>query len=207
MSGKSKFHIKRRIGTVFALVFIFVGASNVFAQTEMKRSFNSNKVVLIDVEAFDHQETGIVEVTAALGALEAEFKAEGDELTILYKKIEKLSGEIDEIAKLSKSGVYDDFSGTREALANEREAVRRKYAETQSVSRRRFEKRRAEILAPIMIRLFKKLEQFKKERGYGVVLDKAKLEEGAGPVTGNDELPDITREFIEYYNSVSEKPE
>ena len=64
----------------------------------------------------------------------------------------------------------------------------------------KYERRYAQVVAPVFNDIIKGLNEFAKAKGYAVILDGAKLEQ-EGILMGFDDKYDVTKEFIAFYNA------
>lgn len=184
-----------------SLFFAAIFAVSAFAQT------TAVKVGLINTLAFDNDKAGITKYTTAMNSLETEFKKDGADLDAMAARINGLQNELEGLQKqlqdpnpkvpINKDSVQNNFN----AKYVEYEKLAREYKFKQEDAKVRFERRRQQIMGPILIDIGKAMQEFAKQKGYTVILDGAKLEEAAILLAIGDEKIDVTKEFITFYNA------
>lgn len=82
----------------------------------------------------------------------------------------------------------------------EAEKLQRDIKFKQEDAKARFERREQALFTPILQDVYKSVREFSKQKGFGLVLDVAKMEQ-AGIAIGWDDKADVTKEFIAFYNA------
>lgn len=176
-----------------ALILTTFLALSAFAQT-------APKVALIDTYAFGVEKTGVTKYISAVNALNAEFKPLTDELKTMQTKLEGLANDIENLKKLAASNPKAFDEKAAQSKVDDAEKLQREIKFKQEDGNTRLEKRKNEVLAPIMQDIMKAVQDFSKQKGYALVLDVGRLYE-SGILLGLDEKADITTEFITFYNA------
>jgi Skp family chaperone for outer membrane proteins len=183
---------------VFTLTFTLVFASFAFCQSEENQPV-SNKIAVINTDVFYDEKTGIKDLVEANKKLDEEFKPQLQELKLMEEQIIKLEKDIEQ---LSKPGAV----GCRIGILDEYESVAAKYKSKLNEIKPPIEKRKLELTGDINKKIGEAIKQFAKEKGYAVIFDAAILEKGI--ITDcNGCIDNVTAEFIQYYNSLSQKPQ
>jgi hypothetical protein len=70
----------------------------------------------------------------------------------------------------------------------------------QDDAKARYQSRYVVLVGPVETDILKALNEFATQKGYAVILDGAKLEQG-GILLGLNQKADVTKDFITYYNA------
>ena len=174
------------------LAFAFQVSS--FAQSE---SVAATKIALVSFEKFADASTGIKDVIAVSEKLEQEFSPHNQELRLLAENYTKLHNEIVQISKMREPrGLLELF----EKKINESELLTCKIITKQDAARSLYDKRESFLREEVNKKIAELLKIFAKEKGYNVVLDSSQKN-----IIIEGEIIDITNEFIQFYNSKTEK--
>jgi Skp family chaperone for outer membrane proteins len=179
---------------VSSLAFTLIFTTLVIAQTEKTQIVPPSKIAVIDSNLFYDKTNGVKELTEAYDKLEAEFKPQAEELELLAEKILKLQKTLEEFQILAKKypnvGCYsfDDKFDEYDKLTLE---CKQKQTETRTL----YQKRELEQIGDIKKKIGEAIQKFTKEKGYAIILDSSKINDGL--ITDVD---DVTKEFIKYYN-------
>jgi Skp family chaperone for outer membrane proteins len=174
-------------------IFVFILSALAFAQTANPQNSATGKIGLIDTEVFGNKETGIREIVEAYDKLESEIKPQKDELVVWAEKIQKLEKEIGEFQLILKK--YPGACVSMKEI-EEYDKLITEYKKQEQTAKSFYDKRKSEIFADVYKKVGGAIQQFAKEKGYALIIDSAKLNDGV--ILG--ELDDITKEFIKYYN-------
>jgi Skp family chaperone for outer membrane proteins len=186
-----------------SLIFVAVSAIAGFAQTQQNPSF---KVGLINTLAFDDEKTGITKYAVAMKSVETGFKRELDELNALVVRLQNLEKELTALQKqltTPSPGVPVNNSAlqtTYNTKVEEYDKLGRDYKFKQEDVRARYQRRRQEIMGPILLDIGKAMQEFAKQRGFSIILDASKLGD-SGVLLALDEKVDLTKDFITFYNA------
>ena len=184
------------------LALIFVFSVLAFAQTETPQNSAPNKIAVIDSKAFENSTNGIQEIVDAYDKLDAEFKVEFDQLKSLEEVIKDRQKVLQEMVGTGPFKEYPRESSKSIDIilskVEELELLQNKYKEKIDKLKPLYEKRAAQTVEPIKKKISEATKLFAKEKGYILILDSAKLNDGI--ILEYSELNDLTAEFIKYYN-------
>lgn len=177
----------------FSCILVLSFAILINAQTP------STKIGLINRKDFDDITNGIKEVSDAYDELEIEFKPHNEELKAIAEKLKKLEIALIDLKKQTqiiqeKGGEYP--KGIEDKI-NEYEQLACKFKSAEQKTKSIYEKREAEILKDVNLKISEALKQFAKKNGFAVILDKSV---NNSSVIIDGEIVDITQDFINYYN-------
>ena len=188
-----------------AATFVFAALFAVSAFGQGAQTASGFKMAVINTAAFDSQE-GIKRYTAAMNALENEFKPLQTEIEGLLTKWNNLGKEIQTIQanaqKASTSGATVPFDEkAAQAKVEEYQNLEIQIKRKQEDAKNRLERREPQVMGPIRREIGEALQVFAKQKGYALILDAAKLD-GAGLILAFDETKvDATKEFITFFNA------
>ena len=172
-----------------------------FAQTQPVKA---TKIGLINPLAFNDAKTGISKYATAMSGVDAAFKGELDALNAMVTRLKSLETELGglqkQIAATQGQPSNVQLRTTYNTKLEEYDKLGRDYKFKQEDVRSRFQRRRQEVMGPILVDIGKAMQEFAKQRGYTLILDGAKLSEG-GVLLGWDEKADLTKDFITFYNA------
>jgi Skp family chaperone for outer membrane proteins len=183
--------VKQLILSSFVLLML-TGA--VFAQ--------SDKIALVETNAFSHPQTGIARLIKAIESVDREFEPRRLELSQIYSRMTKI------IEQYSYTGHIptDPRPMTperRKELKAQAETMQRSFKRKEAEFQLAHSKRTEEVTAPILQDIRRSLESFAKLRGITLLLDASKM----ACVVGCDKQAtakiDITQEFIAEYNRLN----
>ena len=161
----------------------------------------AGKIGLINVNAFGDEKAGITKFRNALLSLDPEFKPLNDELNGLRTKYQTLAQEIQKLQQPAPAGVpAANNQATLAAKVEEAQNLEVTIKRKQEDGKTKYERRYAQVVAPVFNDIIKGLNEFAKAKGYAVILDGAKLEQ-EGILMGFDDKYDVTKEFIAFYNA------
>lgn len=160
------------------------------------------KIVFINTNAFQAKD-GITKYTKAIDLAIGEPGPAYAEMKAIRAKMEALAKESNEIGdRLDSSPPYYETDGlTRRLLAkiDELVALDIEFNHKEQDAKAEFERRKNEVLTPIMKDIDRAIQEFAKQRGYSVILDAAKLDTAI--VCYDTEKADVTLDFIAFYNA------
>jgi Skp family chaperone for outer membrane proteins len=154
-----------------------------------------SKVAFIDSNAFLDEKAGITKFLAGFKALNDAFKPDQVEIEALNTKLEALKKEIADLEKLS---VAD-----RNAIAakyEQGEKLQRDIKFKSEDAKARYERRQQTQLGPIQQAILTGLQDYAKAKGYTLIFDIAKDQNGMLIAIG-DQSADVTKDFITFYNA------
>lgn len=185
----------------FSLILAAVFAVSAFAQTQPV------KIGLINTLAFDDAKTGIAKYTNAMNSVDTFFKKELDDLGALGVRIQNLEKELVNLQKqLTESNPAVpvnkvQLQTTYNTKMEEYDKLGREYKFKQDDLKARYQRRRQEVIGPILLDIGKAMQEFAKQRGFTVIFDVAKLDESGVLLAIGDEKIDLTKDFITFYNA------
>jgi Skp family chaperone for outer membrane proteins len=182
------------IATTFLFVLLF--ALPLFAQTA-----NSGKVGIINTNEF-YEEKGITKLVTAYAALDKEFAPKTQELQALATKIEGLAKEIQNLTSQLQANPKAPIDPNQiVAKREEGERLQIDFKRKEEDLKAAIQRREAVVVSPIRRDLGNKMIEWSNTKGFGLVLDLAKLAE-SGIILSYDKTIDLTDEFIKYYNAL-----
>jgi Skp family chaperone for outer membrane proteins len=187
----------------FSLILATVFAVSVFAQTQ---PVQPAKIGLINTLAFDDPKAGIAKYTNAMNSVDSLFKKELDDLNALGVKIQNLEKELTALQKqltdtTSVPVNKTQLQTTYNTKAEEYDKSGREFKFKQEDLKARYQRRRQEVMGPVLLDIGKAMQEFAKQKGYTIILDGAKLEESGVLLAIGDDKIDLTKDFITFYNA------
>jgi len=176
------------VGMIFTAVF----AISAFAQV------GQTKIAVINTQAFGAK-GGITKYVNAQNKLNQEFKVENQQLTTLATRINNLKKEIQTLRDNRNKNVPVDPK-TVNGKIDQHNKLEREFKFKQENAKAKYETRSSEVLGPISRDIGTALQAFAKQKGYGLILDAAKLDR-AGLILAFDQKFNLTKQFIAYYNA------
>ena len=186
-----------------SLVIVAVSAISIFPQTPQNQS---SKIGLINTLAFGDAKVGITKYSTAMNSVDTMFKKELDDLNAMVARIQNLEKELTGLQKqltTATPGVpvnNTPLQTSYNTKIEEYDKLGREYKFKQEDIRTRYQRRRQEIMGPVLVDIGKAMQEFAKQRGYSIILDGAKLEE-SGVLLAVDDKVDLTKDFITFYNA------
>ena len=192
----------RSIAAVFVFAAIF--AISASAQVPVApQTVGAARIVVIDTGAFAGDEkgaNGITKYINAMTALNGEFKTVQTDLDGTANKLQTLQKEIQTLQEQAATGKVPVDPKAAQGKVDAFQVLQTEYKRKQEDAKARYERRQGEVMGPVMQDIFKALQDFTKQKGYGMILDGAKLD-AQQLVLGFDEAKvDVTKEFITFYN-------
>jgi Skp family chaperone for outer membrane proteins len=179
-----------------SLIFAAIFALPAFAQT------TGDKIGLIAWDAFGDPTKGIKKYSAALTALENEFKPVTTELQGLVTKYQNLEKEIGNMLEAyQKNPTTSPFKPEAiQAKRDELGQLERDIKKKDEDRKAKLQSRYSIVIGPIQNDIMKAMNEYAAAKGYAVILDGAKLEE-SGILLGFAPKTNITEDFITFYNA------
>lgn len=192
--------------TAISFVFAALFAVSAFAQGATTPATPA-KVMFINTFAFEAKD-GIKRYATAMTALETEFKPLTTDLAngrtkyaTLQNEVKSLEEKLNAPANAAVPIKKEDLQKQYIAKADEMTALETDMKRKAEDGNKRLERRRAEMLGPIMEDIGRAMQEFAKKNGYAVILDAAKLEQSGVLLAFDDTKADVTKEFITFYNA------
>lgn len=181
---------------VAASVFAALFAISAFAQAQP-----AAKIGLINTLAFDNAKEGITKYVNAMNSLETEFKPDNTTLQTLGTRIQNLQKEIQTLQQQIQDKKVPVDEKTVNAKAEEYDKLVREYKFKEEDAKARFQRREQALMGPLQQDIGKAMQEFAKQKGYTIILDVAKLGNAGLILAIGDDKADITKEFIQFYNT------
>lgn len=190
--------------TAVSFVFAALFAVSAFAQTNPSpTSATAGRIVVINTAAFGDEKAGITKYINAVKALNTELKPDFTTLQDMNTRMQILQKDfniLQDQAKKPNSPISEQTLKTKyDELQNMDVDFKRKQEDFKAKSERRTD----QVLGTVTQEIMKAIQDFTKQKGYGLVLDAARLD-AAQLILGYDEAKvDVTKEFIQFYNTRS----
>jgi Skp family chaperone for outer membrane proteins len=195
----------KRVSFIAAtFLFVLTFALPIFAQTGAQPA--TNKVGIINTEAFYAEKGGIARLLAAYVSLDKEFEPRQQELVTLNTKIESLAKEIQNLQTQlnnAKPQAPIDTTALRNSIIaknDEGERLQIELKRKQEDGKAAYEKREAVVVGPIKREIGVAIDEFAKQKGLSLVFDGAKMAD-AGILIAVDRAVDMTEDFIKFFNA------
>lgn len=153
------------------------------------------KIGVINSYVFADEKAGITKYIAASKALSDEFLPLQNELNAISTRVQTLAKEVDGLRKVQ---VADKT--VLEAKIEEGQKLERDFKFKSEDAKERYARRERLILGPVMEAIGKGLQDYAKQRGYTLIFDVAKDQNGLLVAIG-DQTVDSTKDFIAFYNA------
>lgn len=178
--------------TIAFCILLTITTISVSAQTA--KSINSAKVAVINTLSFYDEMTGIKKLALAEKQMGMTDCAASFHYGSLIEEIKKLEKQIAEL-KCQKVAVDSKLLQLQKLKDESQQALKENDACKKKV--------REQSVEPIVKNVREKLKEFAKMNGYEIVIDKFTIIESLVEI--NNDLPDITTEFIKYCNDYFNK--
>lgn len=179
------------------LCFVLLLSAQAFAQGGAQAG--GQKIGFIDTGAFYDDKVGITRLVAAYRQLNTEFAAPQKELETLGTRIQTLEKELTTLQEQASKGVQIDRVAAN-AKSEDYEKLKREYQFKADNLKSSLERRRPQIVGPVSQEIGKALDEFAKQKGFGVIMDVSKFEQ-AGALLFYSEAADSTKDFIAFFNA------
>ncbi|HEY6805085.1 MAG TPA: OmpH family outer membrane protein [Pyrinomonadaceae bacterium] len=154
----------------------------------------TSKLAIIYTEDFLDAKTGILKFGSLITKLNSEFQKEKDALTQMSQRAQQLQ---EEIAKLQGAPAGTPIDGKSIQAKNDQlDQLKRDIQRRGEDAQTAYNKRRADLFAPIQDEIGKALEVFAKARNINIILDGTQV-----PLMYAAESIDITKAFVADFNS------
>jgi len=148
------------------------------------------KIALLNSDEFGDPKTGILRLVAAMNRVEKEFEAKKVELQTLQGQIEKATADLAKVGPMQSAQINQQ---QQDKIDQMKKDFQRRGEDAQAA----YEKRKQEVLGPVIDEIGKYLDGYAKAHGINIILDVTKVQ---GIVSASDSL-DITKAFITEFNS------
>lgn len=156
------------------------------------------KIVVVDTAAFFDEKSGITRILTAAKALSTELTPKRTELQQMIARVQVVEKEVTTFRENVAKGIPIDEKAAQ-SKAEELERLKRegKYKEDEFNSMA--QKRQAQVVGPEYSAALKALGDYVKSKGYGLVFDVSKDQNGI--LIFATEQYDITKDFVTFYNT------
>lgn len=183
-----------KINLIISAIFLTgLLAVSSFAQTQPA----TVKIGLMNSDAFYNDKTGITKLITANKQLDTEFGTRIKELEDGNTKLQGIATELQNMQKLPQPQFNQTAYNTKQ---DEGERLQRELSYKKTELETAINKRRAVVLGPINQEIGKAIDEFAKQKGFGVIFDIAKMAD-AGAVLFFGDAADSTKEFIAFFNA------
>lgn len=152
------------------------------------------KVAVVDTGYFAEDTSGIKSYVDAIKRINTEFAPRVTELQTMGTRFTNLQKEIQTLSQASQVDVQSVERKRQELETLGTDAKRREEDLQQAIQRRR-----NEVLAPIMNEIGNALRQYAKDKGFDMLVDVSQDERGMFLYV--DQKVDVTQDFIKFYNA------
>ena len=183
--------------SLLVLSFVFLSALGATAFAQGGAQPAAARIGWLDTGMFDDDKDGIKKYVNAMKALETEMKPRFLELQTIAGKISTIN---DDLKKMGSNPAVPVDQRAYAAKQDEGQRLQREGEFKQKEYDAMLDKRKNEVLGPIMGDIGKAIDEFAKQKGYTAVLDVNKLFQ-AGVLLSFDPAADVTKDFIIFYNA------
>lgn len=183
-----------------SLFFAALFTVSAFAQTTPTQP-TAGRIVTINTAMFEDSKAGITKYVNAMTALNNEFEPAYKELQTMNTRLQTLQKQYNDLYTEAQKPGSPIKQEALQAKLDEIQNLQVEFKRKQEDAKIKFERRQAVVMGPVMQDIMKAISEFTKQKGYGLVLDAAKLD-NAGIILGWDEAKvDVTKEFVVFYNA------
>ncbi|HNU07598.1 MAG TPA: OmpH family outer membrane protein [Pyrinomonadaceae bacterium] len=183
--------MRQRFGQLLFILCAFAAAAS--AQT------TASRIAIVDSDGFRDEKTGIMKFVTALKAVEASVEPDRKELQTLNDRLKALGNEIQALQAQNAKVPVDPR--TYNAKVEQAEQLQRDIKFKTDNANAKLASSRQTILPPVVDAIGKALADFAKQKGYTVIFDVARDQNGLLIALG-DEKANVTKEFIAYFNAL-----
>jgi Skp family chaperone for outer membrane proteins len=184
-----------------SLFFAALFTVSAIAQTTPTQPATPGRIVTINTAMFEDTKAGITRYVNAMNALDGEFKPAYTELQTMQTRAQTLQKQYNDLVAEAQKPNSPIKPESVQAKLDEIQNLQVEFKRKQEDAKIKFERRQAVVMGPVMQDIMKAIQEFTKQKGYGLVLDAAKLD-NAGIILGWDEAKvDVTKEFVTFYNA------
>ncbi len=159
------------------------------------------KIVIIDSNIFSDSKTGITKYTNIFTQLETELKPRQVELQNLSIKLQNLQKETQQLQDEYQKNPNSPLRPAQiQSKLDEIDRIKREGVFKQEEFNTLAQRRRQQLLTPMVKDISLGLQEFAKLKGYSLIFDLAKDQNGFLVTIGDFKL-DVTKDFIAFYNA------
>lgn len=179
------------------LFFLCILAATASAQTA------ATKIAIVNSDEFGAEKTGITRYVAALKAVDASVEPDRKELQTLNDRLKALGNEIQALQAQNEKVPVDPR--TYNAKVEQANQLQRDIKFKTDNANAKLASSRQSILPPVAEAISKAIQDFAKQKGYALIFDIARDQNGLLIAIGDEKL-DVTKEFITYFNALPATP-
>lgn len=182
-----------------AAIMFFVAAFAVSSSAQTATAANSGmKVAIIESAAFGDEKLGITKYISAMKALNTQFDPRRKELEALQAKIQAEVSNFEKLSKPSPGVPLNEASlvAKREAIVAMETDFKRKSEDAQAA----YQAALGRTMQPIFADIGKAIQDYSKQKGFGMVLDASKDQTGL-ILYIDQQAADVTADFVKFYNA------
>lgn len=182
------------------LIALFLGmfsSAQVYAQAGQPAGTTS-KIVVVDTAAFFDEKSGITRILTAAKTLSTELTPKRTDLQQMVSRVQVVEKEVATFRENVGKGIPVD-ERTAQAKVAELERMKLEYKYKEDDYNSYAQKRQGQVVGPEYSAALKALGEYVKSKGYGIVFDVSKDQNGF--LIFATEQFDITRDFITFYNT------
>ncbi len=188
------------------LIAVSITFAAIFCVSAIAQTTAGNKVFVIDTGAFADEKEGIAKFINAAKKLKSEMQPKSNELEATAKKIQDSAKQYGTLRTEYEKNPRGLISATSvQQKGDELEKIQIEYKRKEEDLKQSIAKREQELFNPLRADIYKSMNKFAKEKKYPIILDLVRLVEINLILAIGDEQVDLTKEFIQYYNSTSQK--
>lgn len=184
------------------MFFAALSTASIYAQTGTT-SPTAGRIAVIDTVQFSDEKEGIAKFTSVLKQLNTEFEPRQKELQNLANQMAAIQKEVEALSKQTGAPVN---ANTIEQKRIQFEDLQRQAKAKEEDANVAYERRRQTLLGPINSDIQKALEEYRKQKGYTMILDISGILQVSQRAQSNmilamDDSADVTADFIKFYNT------
>ncbi|HEX8639172.1 MAG TPA: OmpH family outer membrane protein, partial [Pyrinomonadaceae bacterium] len=157
---------------------------------------NFSKVAVIYSDLLFEEKSSVKVLAEAYQKIDEKIKGAQKQLDVLSLRIESLKKELQNLQ--NSPTIFQRRLGELELLQREYNFRRE---EIGSLPR----KHKSELM--ISFKVYEALLQFKKQKGYAIILDRSEIRDSSMVIEGNEKFMSVTPDFIQFYTSKYVKAE
>lgn len=197
-----KFNFSKKGVVEMKNLIVLTAVFTVFAVIPaLSQTTGGMKIAVINTLAFDDEKNGITKYVNALNALEREFQPIRNDLQTLTNRIDTLTKEYNTLVEQAGKPNSPVSQQTLQTKREEIERLQREAKFKQEDASAKYQSRYNAVVGPILQDIMKAMQEYAKQKGYALIFDAARLDEGQLILAVGDEKIDVTKDFITFYNA------
>jgi Skp family chaperone for outer membrane proteins len=175
-------------------------AASAFGQVPVQPAANI-KIMFINTAAFEATD-GITKYNAAIATLNRETEPARAELRTMLTRNDTLAKELQTLETQLRAATgpqRDALSKQYYTKSDEYQSLGIQIKRKQEDGKARYDRRKAELFAPVFEDIAKAMQDYAKQRGYAVILDISKMTQAV--LIYDSTKADVTKDFVTFYNA------